>query len=64
MAVTVLSQLAAAGVAPGAAGLATVPAVFAHLVQILIDSVLTARWQSEDAHRRLQPPPERSGFAA
>jgi hypothetical protein len=49
VAVTVLGQLAAAGVAPGAAGLATVPAVIAHLVQIILDSVLASRWQSQDA---------------
>lgn len=51
VAVTVLSQLAAAGVAPGAAGLAAIPAVIAHLVQILIDSVLASRWQAADAVR-------------
>lgn len=51
VAVTVLSQLAAAGVAPGAAGLAAIPAVIAHLVQILIDSVLASRWQAADAAR-------------
>jgi predicted Na+-dependent transporter len=49
VAVTVLGQLAAAGVAPGAAGLATVPAVIAHLVQIILDSMLVSRWQSQDA---------------
>lgn len=49
VAVTVLGQLAEAGVAPGAAGLATVPAVIAHLVQIILDSVLASRWLSQDA---------------
>lgn len=49
VAVTVLGQLAAAGVAPGAAGLASVPAVIAHLVQIILDSVLASRWRSHAA---------------
>ncbi len=49
VAVTVLGQLTVAGVAPGAAGLAAVPAVIAHLVQIILDSVLVSRWQGRDA---------------
>lgn len=64
VAVTVLGQLAAAGVVPGAVGLATVAPVLAHLVQILIDSVLASRWLARDAERLAQAPSGREGFAA
>lgn len=47
VAITVLASL---GPALGpAAGLAVVPAMMAHLSQILIDSTLVARWRAADA---------------
>jgi sodium/bile acid cotransporter 7 len=47
VAVAVINQLAAAG--GGAAGLAVVPCVLAHLAQIAIDSALVGRWNRQDA---------------
>ena len=47
VAVAVVSQLSS--VAGAAAGLATVPCVLAHLMQITIDSALVARWNRQSA---------------
>lgn len=47
VAVTILHQLS--GVLGGAVGLAVIPCVVSHMAQIVVDSMIVARWVKQDA---------------
>ena len=51
VAVAALAALPAAGAGGAAAGLAVVPCVMAHLLQLAIDSALVARWAAARERR-------------